>query len=77
MEYRVTGCKDCPFYVDERDLNGCYHPSVCDTYDRKTPYPRFGKDVYNEVISPKGLKKSHPDWCPLVFMSINITMPKV
>lgn len=70
MKLIVTGCKNCPFYVDTRDLNHCYHPSVTDidsTLLWVSEKPRIGKDVFDEVFRQK---KYNPDWCPLIIEPI-------
>ena len=63
MKLTVIGCRNCPFYVDTRDLNHCYHPSVTDISEK----PRIGKDVFDEVFRQK---KYNPDWCPLIIEPI-------
>jgi hypothetical protein len=64
MELLITGCKDCPFFIEERDLHKCYHPQMRGKGELGWTY---GKDVYKEWRDGR-----FPDFCPLIIEPIKI-----
>lgn len=67
--FKVDGCRNCPFYVNERDLDKCFHPFI-ESVSGENRNIRFGRNVFDFVKYNAEFKI--PNWCPLNKNSITI-----
>lgn len=81
MEYKVTGCKDCPLYNDGKSYefaHYCNHPSSPQDVSMFTAEPPIKTERHQEKFKEKDGYDYYaavpitPDWCPLNKETITI-----
>jgi hypothetical protein len=76
-EYRITGCRDCPFLNEETEGDGpfCSHPNSDKALVIETKPTETGLiSHWNGNFVPDNYFPVTPEWCPLKKQSVMITL---